>query len=55
MHIHYEDCGRATTAEEKAGPGLDLRKYSEAVLAHGSPPVQFVHTLMLDQPIPAAP
>lgn len=41
-------------AEEKAGRGFDLRKYHDAVLAHGSPPVQFVRALVLDQPIPNA-
>jgi uncharacterized protein (DUF885 family) len=41
-------------AEKRAGQGFDLRKYHEAVLAHGSPPVQFVRALVLDQPIPTA-
>ena len=47
----HHDMRRA--AEEKAGQGFDLRRYHDSVLAHGSPPVQFVRALVLDQPIPA--
>ena len=46
----HDDMRRA--AEERAGQDFDLRRYHDAVLAHGSPPVQFVRALVLDQPIP---
>jgi uncharacterized protein (DUF885 family) len=47
----HDDMRRA--AEEKAGQSFDPRQYHDAVLAHGSPPGQFVRALVLDQPIPA--
>ena len=34
------------------GPEFDLRTYHDKVLSYGSPPVQYVKALMLDQPIP---
>jgi uncharacterized protein (DUF885 family) len=32
--------------------GFSLRRYHDAVLSHGSPPVQFVRAMLLDLPIP---
>jgi uncharacterized protein (DUF885 family) len=38
---------------EKAwGDSFNLKTYHDKVLSFGSPPVQFVRSLMLDQPIP---
>ena len=38
--------------EKKWGDEFSLRKYHDTVLSFGSPPVQFVRALMLEQPIP---
>ena len=38
-------------AEQRQGAGFDLRKYNDAVLAHGSPPVKFVRQLMFGLPV----
>jgi len=37
--------------EAKEGTGFDAKRYHDAVLAHGAPPVRFVRQLMLDEPI----
>ena len=38
-------------AERRWGEDFDLRKYHDAVLAHGSPPVKYVRQLLFDLPI----
>ncbi len=38
-------------AERHQGAAFDLRKYNDAVLAHGSPPVKFVRQLMFGLPV----
>ena len=34
------------------GDGFTLKKYHDAVVSHGSPPVRYVQALVLEQPIP---
>ena len=48
----HADLRRA--AEAAWGDEFDLKRYHDTVLSFGSPPVQFVRALMLDEPIPAA-
>ena len=43
------DLRRAMQA--KLGAAFDEQAYHDAVLAHGAPPVRYVHELLLDQPI----
>lgn len=38
-------------ARRRWGAGFTLRRYDDAVLAHGAPPVRFVRELMFDLPI----
>jgi len=38
-------------AEEKKGEGFDMKRYHDAVLATGAPPVRFSRQLLLDEPI----
>ena len=38
-------------AERREGAAFDMRKYNDAVLAHGSPPVKFVRELMFGLPV----
>lgn len=39
-------------AEERWGTGFDERRYHDAVLSHGSPPVRHVRAMIFDLPIP---
>ena len=39
-------------AREQWGDDFSLKRYNDAVTAHGSPPVRFVRSLVLDEPIP---
>jgi uncharacterized protein (DUF885 family) len=41
-----------TAVEEAWGEGFDLKRYHDAVVSHGSPPVRFVRALVLGEPIP---
>ena len=38
-------------AKQRWGSAYNLRRYNDAVLAHGSPPIRFVRELMFDLPI----
>ena len=38
-------------AEEKKGEAFDMKRYHDAVLATGAPPVRFARQLLLDEPI----
>ena len=38
-------------AEEKEGADFDMKRYHDAVLAKGAPPVRFARQLLLDEPI----
>ena len=38
-------------AEEKKGADFDMKRYHDAVLATGAPPVRFARQLLLDEPI----
>ena len=38
-------------ARQRWGAGFTLRRYNDAVLAHGSPPTRFVRELMFDLPV----
>ena len=38
--------------EESKGKDFQLKAYHDAVISFGSPPVKFVRSLLLDQPIP---
>jgi hypothetical protein len=38
-------------AQRRWGAKFDLRKYNDAVLAHGSPPVKYVRELLFDLPV----
>src|SRR5690606_30836600 len=38
-------------AEEKEGEAFDMKRYHDAVLATGAPPVRFARQLLLDEPI----
>ena len=39
-------------AKRRWGSGFTLRRYNDAVLAHGSPPVKYVRALMFGLPVP---
>jgi uncharacterized protein (DUF885 family) len=39
-------------AKKRWGDKFTLRRYNDAVLAHGSPPVKFVRALMFGLPVP---
>ncbi len=39
-------------AERRWGDGFSLRRYHDALLGYGSPPVRFVRALMFDLPVP---
>ena len=45
-HLALRDEARA-----RWGKDFDLRKYNDAVLGHGSPPVRYVRQLVLELPI----
>lgn len=38
-------------AKKRQGAAFDLKKYHDAVLAHGSPPARYVRALMFDLPV----
>jgi len=38
-------------AKRRWGKGFSLRRYNDAVLAHGSPPVKYVRALMFGLPV----
>ncbi len=38
-------------AKKRQGAAFDLKRYNDALLAHGSPPVRYVRELLLDLPI----
>ncbi|MBD3730255.1 MAG: DUF885 domain-containing protein [Sphingomonadales bacterium] len=40
-------------AKRRWGEGFTLRRYNDAVLSHGSPPVKYARALMFEEPIPA--
>ncbi len=51
--VGYQELADLRHAVELAwGDEFDLRRYHDSVLSYGSPPVQFVRALMLDQEIP---
>ena len=49
----HRDLRRAV--EKQKGKDFALKAYHDAVVSHGSPPVEFVKTLVLGEPIPGAP
>lgn len=48
-YTEHLDLRRAVQARD--GARFDLKRYNDAVLAHGSPPVRYVRALMLNEPI----
>ncbi|MBV9747487.1 MAG: DUF885 domain-containing protein, partial [Acetobacteraceae bacterium] len=48
-YTEHLDLRRA--AEAREGAEFDLKRYNDAVLAHGSPPVRYVRALMFREPI----
>jgi hypothetical protein len=50
---YSEHMAMREAAKSRWGAAFNLKRYHEAVLAHGSPPVQFVRALVFDEPIPA--
>lgn len=48
--VGYSEHSDLRTAAERR-PGFELKKYHDAVLAYGSPPVRYVRALMFDEPI----
>ena len=38
-------------AKKRQGATFDLKRYNDALLAHGSPPVRYVRELLFDLPI----
>ena len=48
-YAEHMDLRRAVQARE--GARFDLKRYNDAVLAHGSPPVRYLRALMLDEAI----
>lgn len=51
--VGYQDHRDLRLAVEKAwGPQFTLKKYHDAVVSHGSPPVRFVRSLVLEEPVP---
>jgi hypothetical protein len=38
-------------ARTRQGAAFDLKRYNDALLAHGSPPVRYVRELLFDLPI----
>lgn len=48
-YAEHLDLRRA--AEAREGPRFDVKRYHDAVLAHGSPPVKYVRALMFGEPI----
>ena len=49
---YQEHADLRTEVEAAWGPTFSLKRYHDTLLSFGSPPVQFVRALMLDQPIP---
>lgn len=51
--VGYQQHRDMRTAVEQAwGDEFDLKRYHDAVVSHGSPPVRFVRALVLGKPIP---
>lgn len=51
--VGYQEHRAMRTAVEQAwGTKFHLKKYHDAAVSHGSPPVSFVRALVLDEPIP---
>ena len=48
--VGYQECKDFRAAAEKR-PGFNLRRFHDAALSHGSPPVRFVRQLELGEPI----
>ncbi len=48
-YTEHLDLRRAAQARD--GAKFDLKRYNDAVLAHGSPPVRYVRALLLNEPI----
>lgn len=48
--VGYQEWLDFRAAAEKR-PGFDQRKFHDAALSHGSPPVRFIRALVLDEPI----
>jgi uncharacterized protein (DUF885 family) len=46
-----EQLDMRAAAEARWGKDFNLRRYHDAVLSHGAPPVRFVRELLLDEPI----
>jgi uncharacterized protein (DUF885 family) len=46
-----EQVDMRAAAEARWGKDFTLRRYHDAVLSHGAPPVRFVRALLLDEPI----
>ena len=38
-------------AKKRQGAALDLKRYNDSLLDHGSPPVRYVRELLFDLPI----
>ena len=49
---YTEHVAMRRSAEEELGADFDLKTYHDKALSFGSPPVQFVRALMLNEPIP---
>lgn len=51
--VGYQDHRDLRLAVEKAwGTEFKLKRYHDAVVSHGSPPAQFVRSLVLNEPVP---
>ena len=48
---YTEQMAMRDEARRRAGPAFDLKRYNDAVLAHGTPPTRFVRELMFDLPV----
>ena len=48
---YQEHADMRAEAERRAGRTFENRKYHDAVLSFGSPPVRFVRALLFDEPI----
>ena len=52
---YQEHADMRTAAETAWGSDFSLRRYHDRALSYGSPPVQYVRALLLNEPIPQAP
>ena len=49
---HQEHVSLREAVEKSQGEDFDLKTYHDTVLSFGSPPIRFVHALMLGEDIP---